>query len=394
MARHGAGTPFLLRLSLLLLLCPGGEWGPSRPAAVCPAPPPCTQCPSQLAGAAACRGCCGQAGAPAARRALAGWGLACASRLAQHPALPLQRPGGPSKGRGARPSVLPGCRGAEMASSQPCPGCDMFFLPAGTLGCASVAVGSPVVPLGSAVTASCTIQSELCRGLEQGKVWITWMLDNEPVAGSQRRGPGGTEVSNLTLPQFNRTQAKLWCWVEWNGTKQRVGMAEIRAGCKSAAAMGHPHVHACTSQRRNLARERFSHLLPETPVCPRRSCWGASSSWGRWLMEAVSGLCPATSRRAGAQQAVGQGRFGERWRGSGALCRQARSGLRLLCSWDGRFAQALHRPVSPRPACEALQPQLHPEPQRLRADVPVGAGSRQPPPHQRRAEVCRVSLGG
>lgn len=201
-------------------------------------------------------------------------------------------------------------------------------------------------------------------------------------------------MSNLTLPQFNRTQAKLWCWVEWNGTKQRVGMAEIRAGCKSAAAMGHPHVHACTSQRRNLARERFSHLLPETPVCPRRSCWGASSSWGRWLMEAVSGLCPATSRRAGAQQAVGQGRFGERWRGSGALCRQARSGLRLLCSWDGRFAQALHRPVSPRPACEALQPQLHPEPQRLRADVPVGAGSRQPPPHQRRAEVCRVSLGG
>ncbi|XP_054079809.1 granulocyte colony-stimulating factor receptor isoform X1 [Rissa tridactyla] len=108
----------------------------------------------------------------------------------------------------------------------------LFLLlhPGGTLGCASVAVGSPIVPLGSAVTASCTIQSELCRGLEQGKVQITWMLDNEPMAGSQRRGPGGTEVSNLTLPQFNRTQAKLWCWVEWNGTKQRVGMAEIRAG--------------------------------------------------------------------------------------------------------------------------------------------------------------------
>ncbi|KAF1588278.1 UNVERIFIED_CONTAM: Granulocyte colony-stimulating factor receptor, partial [Eudyptes robustus] len=100
----------------------------------------------------------------------------------------------------------------------------------GTLGCASVAVGSPVVSLGSAVMASCTIRSELCRGLEQGKVQITWMLDNEPVAGSQHQGPGGTEVSNLTLPRFNRTQAKLWCWVEWNGTKQRVGMAEIRAG--------------------------------------------------------------------------------------------------------------------------------------------------------------------
>ncbi|KAM6371063.1 granulocyte colony-stimulating factor receptor isoform 2-T3 [Pluvialis apricaria] len=106
----------------------------------------------------------------------------------------------------------------------------LLLRPGGTLGCASVAVGSPIVRMGSAVTASCTIQSELCRGLEQGKVRITWMLDNEPMAGSQRRGPGGTEVSNLTLPRFNRTQAKLWCWVEWNGTKQRVGMAEIRAG--------------------------------------------------------------------------------------------------------------------------------------------------------------------
>ncbi|NWV03416.1 CSF3R factor, partial [Ptilonorhynchus violaceus] len=100
----------------------------------------------------------------------------------------------------------------------------------GTLGCASVAVGSPFVPLGSTVTASCTIQRELCHGLEQGKVRISWMLDNKLVAGSQRQGPGGTEVSNLTLPRFNRTQAKLWCCVEWNGTKQRVGMAEIRAG--------------------------------------------------------------------------------------------------------------------------------------------------------------------
>lgn len=124
--------------------------------------------------------------------------------------------------------------------SQLCPGCDTLFLPAGTLGCASVAVGSPIVPLGSAVTASCTIQRELCRGLEQGKVRITWMLDSKPVAGSQRQGPGDTEVSNLTLPRFNRTQARLWCCVEWNGTKQRVGMAEIRAGCESAVPAGHP----------------------------------------------------------------------------------------------------------------------------------------------------------
>lgn len=152
-----------------------------------------------------------------------------------------------------------------MASSRPCPGCDAgFFLPAGTLGCASVAVGSPVVPLGSAVTASCTIQSELCRGLEQGKVRITWMLDNKPVAGSQHRGPEGTEVSNLTLPQFNRTQAKLWCWVEWNGTKQRIGMAEIRAGCKSAATMGHT---ACALHRRATWHQGL-HISSLRRVCP------------------------------------------------------------------------------------------------------------------------------
>ncbi|NWT99003.1 CSF3R factor, partial [Urocynchramus pylzowi] len=100
----------------------------------------------------------------------------------------------------------------------------------GTLGCASVTVSPLVVALGSAVTASCTVQRELCPGLEQGKVRISWMLDKKLVAGSQRQGPRGTEVSNLTLPRFNRTQARLFCCVEWNGTKQRVGMAEIRAG--------------------------------------------------------------------------------------------------------------------------------------------------------------------
>lgn len=126
-----------------------------------------------------------------------------------------------------------------MALSQLCPGCDMFFLPAGTLGCASVTVSPPIVPLGSAVTASCTVRRELCQGLGQGRVQISWMLDRKPVAGSQHQGPGGTEVSNLTLPRFNHTQARLFCCVEWNGTKQRLDMAEIRAGCKSGATVGH-----------------------------------------------------------------------------------------------------------------------------------------------------------
>lgn len=112
----------------------------------------------------------------------------------------------------------------------------LLLSPSGTqqsgaeLDCASVAVGAPVVPMGSAVTASCTIRRERCRGLEDGQPLISWLLDSEPMAGRQRRGVGGTEVSELRVPQLNRPQAKLWCCVEWNGTKQRVGVAEIRAG--------------------------------------------------------------------------------------------------------------------------------------------------------------------
>ncbi|XP_064381320.1 granulocyte colony-stimulating factor receptor [Dromaius novaehollandiae] len=100
----------------------------------------------------------------------------------------------------------------------------------GTHGCASVAVGSPVVPLGSAVTASCTVRSQLCGGLDRGRVRISWLLDGEPLAGRQRGGPGGAEVSHVTVPHFNRSQARLWCLLEWNGTRQRVGVAEIQAG--------------------------------------------------------------------------------------------------------------------------------------------------------------------
>lgn len=111
------------------------------------------------------------------------------------------------------------------------------------------------------------------------------------------------------------------------------------------------------------------------------------------------GLCLTTAQRAGAQHpapapAAGQGRCGERWDGHRSLRSQARSRLQLIHSQDRCFAQALPWPLSPRPSCEALQPQLRPEPHRLRADVPVGARSQQPPPHQRHTAVCWVSLGG
>ncbi|XP_021231328.1 granulocyte colony-stimulating factor receptor isoform X2 [Numida meleagris] len=112
----------------------------------------------------------------------------------------------------------------------------LLLRPSGTqqsgaeLDCASVAVGAPVVPMGSAITASCTVRRERCRGLEDGRPRISWLLDSEPMAGKQHHGTGGTEVSELSVPQLNRTQTKLWCCVEWNGTKQRVGVAEVRAG--------------------------------------------------------------------------------------------------------------------------------------------------------------------
>ncbi|KAM8795978.1 granulocyte colony-stimulating factor receptor [Eudromia elegans] len=100
----------------------------------------------------------------------------------------------------------------------------------GSQGCASVSVDSPVVPLGSPVSASCAVRGERCGGLGRAPMRIAWLLDSEPLAGRQQRGPAGTELSNVTLPHFNRSQARLWCLLEWNGTRQRVAMAELRAG--------------------------------------------------------------------------------------------------------------------------------------------------------------------
>uniref|UniRef100_A0A8C6YXT9 Colony stimulating factor 3 receptor n=1 Tax=Nothoprocta perdicaria TaxID=30464 RepID=A0A8C6YXT9_NOTPE len=103
-------------------------------------------------------------------------------------------------------------------------------LPAGGQGCASLSVDSPIVLLGSAVSASCTVRAERCGGLQRAQIHIAWLLDSEPLAGRQQHGPAGTELSNLTLPHFNRSQARLWCLLQWNGTRQRVAMAELRAG--------------------------------------------------------------------------------------------------------------------------------------------------------------------
>ncbi|NXW63661.1 CSF3R factor, partial [Eurystomus gularis] len=174
----------------------------------------------------------------------------------------------------------------------------LLLRPGGTLGCALVAVGSPVVPLGSAITASCTIQHKLCRILEQGKVQITWMLDNKPMAGSQHRGLGGTEVSNLTLPHFNRTQAKLWCCVEWNGTKQRVGMAEIWAGYPPAKPFNLSCILNLTDYGLTCQWEQGadSHLLTSVELKCAGDPRALSSHRCRSRTQAVTGCTPQGGR--------------------------------------------------------------------------------------------------
>ncbi|XP_042709918.2 granulocyte colony-stimulating factor receptor [Chrysemys picta bellii] len=111
-------------------------------------------------------------------------------------------------------------------------GCSTLFLLllGGARACGWVAVDSPTILLGSTVTASCTIQSNRCGGLDGEEIQITWRLDSESMSGSQHKSVEGAEVSNLTISHFNRTRAKLWCYVVWNGTPQRIGMAEIHAG--------------------------------------------------------------------------------------------------------------------------------------------------------------------
>ncbi|XP_006134344.3 granulocyte colony-stimulating factor receptor [Pelodiscus sinensis] len=105
-----------------------------------------------------------------------------------------------------------------------------LLLLAGARACGWVTVNSSTVLLGSTVMASCTIQSNRCQSLEDEEIQITWRLDSQAVPGSQHKNVDGADVSNLTIPHFNRTRAKLWCYVVWNSTPQRVGMAEIRAG--------------------------------------------------------------------------------------------------------------------------------------------------------------------
>ncbi|XP_074832155.1 granulocyte colony-stimulating factor receptor [Carettochelys insculpta] len=100
----------------------------------------------------------------------------------------------------------------------------------GARACGLVTVNSPSTLLGSTVTASCTIQSNNCSGLKGEAIQIMWRLDNQPMPGSQYQSVNGTEISNLTVSQFNRTRAKLRCYVAWNGTPQLVGMAEVHAG--------------------------------------------------------------------------------------------------------------------------------------------------------------------
>lgn len=92
--------------------------------------------------------------------------------------------------------------------------------------CAEVRSSSPVVALGSPVSASCLI-SEDCPYPMATSVPIEWRLDDIVVPRSAVNQSG--RISRVFIPSFNSTRAVLTCSV-LTKTPQMVGMVLIRAG--------------------------------------------------------------------------------------------------------------------------------------------------------------------
>ncbi|XP_029427086.1 granulocyte colony-stimulating factor receptor isoform X2 [Rhinatrema bivittatum] len=95
---------------------------------------------------------------------------------------------------------------------------------------AHVAVQSPIVPLGSPVTATCTINRTGCIGLEEEDIQILWKLDDEYLPDPQQNNSTGAISSRVTVRSFNRTMAILSCYAAGIGIPQLMGRVEIHAG--------------------------------------------------------------------------------------------------------------------------------------------------------------------
>ncbi|MBN3272210.1 CSF3R factor, partial [Polyodon spathula] len=96
--------------------------------------------------------------------------------------------------------------------------------------CGEVSVESPVVVLGSSVTASCEI-GDNCAFFDGQDIQIEWRLNNGVIPKSQYTNQT-IRKSNLTIPCFNTTQGYLSCFVVLHRQAQLVALVQITAGCK------------------------------------------------------------------------------------------------------------------------------------------------------------------
>ncbi|XP_019122695.2 granulocyte colony-stimulating factor receptor [Larimichthys crocea] len=93
--------------------------------------------------------------------------------------------------------------------------------------CAKVQTSSPVVPLGSPVTATCIIRDS-CPVVIGQAVHIQWRLDNRFLPSSTVANESG-RVSEVVIPSFNHTRGSLTCCVQASSLLV-VGGVDIRAG--------------------------------------------------------------------------------------------------------------------------------------------------------------------
>lgn len=94
--------------------------------------------------------------------------------------------------------------------------------------CGEVSIESPVVVLGSSVTASCEI-GDNCTFFDGQDIQIEWRLNDDLIPKSQYTNQSSRK-SNLTIPCFNTTQGYLSCFVVLHGQAQLVDVIQITAG--------------------------------------------------------------------------------------------------------------------------------------------------------------------
>ncbi|KAM4699822.1 granulocyte colony-stimulating factor receptor [Discoglossus pictus] len=103
-----------------------------------------------------------------------------------------------------------------------------FFLP-GTHSCGTIAVESPIIQFGAPLTASCTLQQELCRGLEEEAVGLLWKLDGNIIPKSHYRSVQGNS-STVYFSNFNKSSGILSCYIKSVKGLYLVNNVQINAG--------------------------------------------------------------------------------------------------------------------------------------------------------------------